>query len=106
MQSAKTKVKAVVQQYIKLFPTEYESFLISTRKKTDNLVNEFAELKQSDQMVRHLFDLPLTLHNLIQIKLTDEEYDWLYARNSYEKTQGGLLWFVRSFPQFKITKDF
>jgi hypothetical protein len=106
MTSAKTKVKTAIEEYIRLFPQEYEAFTKSHRQKEANKENEFAEFNRSEQIVRHLFDLPEVLHHSIQKLLTDEEYDWLYSRNAYEQKRQGLTWFVRTYPQFKITKDF
>lgn len=106
MKRAKEQIAATVKEYQRLFPREYEAFLASTRKKQDNLLNEFAEMKGSEQLVRHLFDLPETLHYALQRALTDEEYDWLYCRGQYERRREGLSWFIRTFPQFKITADF
>jgi nicotinic acid phosphoribosyltransferase len=106
MKRAKAQIKATIEQYVRMFPKEYEAFLLSTRRKQDNPFNEYAELKGGQQMVRHLFDLPETLHYALQRALTDEEYDWLYARNRYHNKQEGIGWFIRTFPMFKITKDF
>lgn len=106
MNSAKIKVKTAVEEYVRLFPQEYEAFQRSHRAKEDNKKNDFATFGSTEQIVRHLFDLPEVLHHSIRKLLTDEEYDWLYSRNAYEKNRKGLTWFVRTFPQFKITKDF
>jgi len=109
MKRAKEQVEAVVKEYIKLFPAEYKNFLNATAAKVDNLGidNDFAEVKGSDMVVRHLFDLPETLHFALQRGLTQEEYDWLYSRGAYEKSKNpGLLWFMNRFPMFSITKEF
>lgn len=105
MKRAKEQVTATVKEYIRLFPKEYDAFLSSTRAKQHNLIDEFAEMKGSEQMVRHLFDLPETLHYALQRALTDEEYDWLYSRGQYERRREGLSWFIKAFPQFKITSE-
>jgi len=109
MKRAKEQTEAVVKEYIKLFPAEYKNFLNATAAKVDNLGidNDFAEVKGSDMVVRHLFDLPETLHFALQRGLTQEEYDWLYSRGQYEKSKNpGLLWFMKRFPMFNITKEF
>ena len=69
-------------------------------------MNKYAEFQRSEQLVRHLFDIPETLFYAIKRTLTDEEHDWLFSRNSYERKRAGLSWFLKEFPQFKITKDF
>jgi len=106
MQPTKTKITTVIKEYIKLFPQEYEAFLNSTRAKQDNVANKYAELGNADQLVRHLFDVPATLHTALRSNLTDEEFSWLFSLNEYERKRAGLTWFIRAFPQFKITKDF
>lgn len=105
MTSAKEKVALTVKEYIRMFPLEYDSFLNSTRKKADSVTTEFAEIQGSDMISRHLFDLPEVLHYALQRQLTDEEYDWLYSRGAYEKRREGLAWFIKAFPQFKITSE-
>lgn len=108
MNTAKTRVRELVQEYVRLFPAEFEAFKLATAAKIDNLgaFNDFAEMKGSDQIVRHLFDLPETLHYAIHRGLSDTEYDWLYSRGEFEKNREGLQWFITTFPMFKITKDF
>ncbi len=106
MQSTKERIKKVVKEYIKMFPLEYEQFLNSHRQKQDNKINEFAEFKQHDQLVRHLFDIPETLFMALRMKLTTEQFDWMYGFNEYEGNRAGVTWFIRTFPQFKITEDF
>ena len=107
MQSAKTKVETAVKEYRRLFPIEYQAFLDSTRKKTDNLDTRWAEVKGAEhQIVRALFDMPEVLYHSIVQLLTDDEADWLFSRNAYKNQPAGLSWFIRKFPQFKITEDF
>lgn len=106
MQSTKERIKKVVREYIKMYPLEYEQFLSSHRKKQDNKINEFAEFKRSNQLIRHLFDIPETLYFALKLKLQPEQFDWLYGFNEYEGQRAGLTWFIRTFPQFKITEDF
>lgn len=106
MQSTKDRIKAVVKEYTRVFPLEYEQFLNSHRIKQDTKMNEFAEFKKHGQLVRQLFDVPETLYLALKMKLTEEQFDWLYGFNEFEGKREGLTWFIRTFPQFKITKDF
>lgn len=106
MQSTKEKIRKAVQEYVKLFPSEYEAFLNSTREKNDNKLNDWAETEQTDMLTRHLIDIPETLFFVFQKHLRQEERDWLYGKNTYQGKQQGMAWFMRAFPQFKITKDF
>lgn len=106
MQSTKDRIKKVVQEYRKMYPLEYQDFLASHRQKQDTKMNEFAEFKQHSQLVRHLFDVPETLYFALKLKLTEEQFDWLYGFNEFEGQRAGVTWFIRTFPQFKITEDF
>lgn len=106
MDSTKDKVKKVVEEYIKTFPLEYENFLMSHRQKQDNKINAFAELKGHDQLIRHLFDVPENLYFALKLNLQEEELGWLFGTGVYERTYIGVSWFIKAFPQFKITKDF
>lgn len=106
MKTAQEKIKQQVALYIKLCPIEYAAFLESTRKKKDNIENEWGELKKSDVIQRHVFDLPESLHYMLQDALDQDEFDWFLGRGTYERSHAGLSWFVRSYPQFRITKDF
>jgi hypothetical protein len=90
-----------------MFPLEYEQFLLSTRKKVDGKINKFAEFTQHDQVVRHLFDVPESLFMAFKMKLNDEQFNWLYGFGDYDNGKHeGKMWFMRRFPQFKITEDF
>lgn len=106
MDATKELVKKVVREYMRVFPIEYEQFLNSHRQKQDNKINEFAEFKQHDQLVRHLFDVPESLYLAFKMKLPSEDFDWLFGTGVYEKSYVGVQWFMKTYPQFKITKDF
>ena len=106
MDSTKEKAKKVVREYMRLFPLEYEQFLLSNRKKQENKINDFAEMKGHDQLVRHLFDIPESLYLAFKMKLHSDEFDWLFGTGVYEGNYSGVNWFMKMYPQFKITKDF
>lgn len=108
MDRAKEQIRVLVAEYKKLFPGEYKQFLESNRLRIEGLDynNDFAEIRGSQHVVRHLFEIPETLYHAFLRGLTDEELDWLYSRNQYEKDRKGLAWFIREFPEFKVTKDF
>lgn len=106
MQLTKKKIDEAVKQYTQLFPSEYKAFLTSTRAKKAQNQNDFAELKQSDMIERHLMDIPETLYYALRQHLTDEEFDWLYGKNTHHGKREGIAWFMRKYPQFRITKEF
>ena len=106
MDATKERVTKVVREYMRVFPVEYEQFLHSHRQKQENTINEFAEFKQHDQLVRHLFDVPESLYLAFKLKLPSEDFDWLFGTGVHEKSYTGVKWFMKNYPQFKITKDF
>lgn len=106
MHATKERVKTVVREYLKLYPLEYEQFLSSHRQKQDNKINDFAEMKGHDQLVRHLFDVPETLYLALKLKMPSEEFDWLFGTGVHEGNYSGVNWFMKCYPQFKITKEF
>lgn len=106
MDLTKEKIKKAVLEYVKMFPTEYEHFQNSHREKLDKKDNKFAEFKGADQVVRHLIDIPATLDAIFKIHLEKEEQDWLFGLGTHKGERAGISWFMKTFPQFKITKDF
>lgn len=106
MQSAKHKVKTCVKEYIRLFPQEYDAFLNSVRVKVNKAENKWASTKKTDMLERHVIDMPEVLYFSIHNLLTEEEEDWLYSRNAYQKNFAGMNWFCKTFPEFKITENF
>ena len=106
MDATKERVKKVVREYIRVFPFEYDQFLQSHKIKQENKINEFAEFKQHDQLVRHLFDIPESLYLAMKMQLSDEQFCWVFGTGEYEGNYAGVTWFIKMFPQFKITKDF
>lgn len=108
MDGTKTKITTLVQEYKKLFKAEYNSFLKSNAIRVGKIEgsNKFAEMKGSQQVVRHMIEVPETLYYAFVRGLSDNELDWLYSRNQYEKDFKGMKWFMESFPEFKVSKDF
>ncbi len=106
MHATKERAKKVVREYMKLFPIEYEQFLNSHRQKQENKINDFAEFKGHDQIVRHLFDIPESLYLAFKLKMSGDEFDWIFGTGVYEGKYEGVNWFMKNFPQFKISKEF
>lgn len=108
MDRAKAQIAEIVKEYKKLFPAEYKAFLKSNAIKLGQLEgsNKFAELKGSEQVIRHLTDVPETLYYALVRGLTDMELDWLFARNQFKKDYRGMKWFMETYQEFKVTRDF
>lgn len=106
MDSTKERIKKVVREYIRAFPVEYENFLKSHRVRQYNKQNKFAEIKGGDQLVRHLVEIPESLYMALRMKLEDEQFNWLYSVGGFENSHAGMSWFMKTFPQFKVSEDF
>jgi hypothetical protein len=107
METAKMKITTAVQEYKRLFPTEYQNFLKSNHIKIGKQNDQWGSTGKDNNLVeRHLFDTPEKLYQAIQRMLNNEEKDWFAARGTYIKNFSGAKWFVQSFPEFKITKEF
>lgn len=102
MRSAKTHITAIVENYIRLYPEEYEEFkrgMIAVRAMPRD---DFATLDGS-KYTRALYEMPETLQTMLIMGLEEEEITWLKAGVSTNRNQGGH-WFARTFPVFCIPK--
>jgi hypothetical protein len=106
MKNTKKKIEEAVKQYTQMFPSEYAAFLKSHKIKQDDKLNDFAEVKGGDHLVRHLMDMPETLYFALKQNLLEDEMDWLFSKNTHVGKREGISWFIRRFPQFRITADF
>lgn len=108
MERAKKQIDIVVKEYRRLFPAEYKAFLKSNALRIDGLEgdNKFAEIKGSQQVIRHLTEVPETLYYALVRGLTDEELDWLFARNRFRNDFKGIKWFMETYQDFNVTKAF
>lgn len=104
MESAKLKITIAYQEYCRLFPTEFEQFKKSNQITIDKQNNKFAS--RNGAVERHLFDMPEKLYQAITLSLTKEELDWWKASGDYLKNFSGVQWFLKTYPVFKVTKDF
>ena len=101
MQSAKTKITECVKEYIKLMPDEYAAFLTIVADKKSNLIDaKFGLAKDSANEMRALFEMPSTLHDMIIMKLDEEETEWFKAGGANKKA--GARWFAENFPAFRL----
>lgn len=106
MENTKKKITQAVKEYKRIFPDEYEMFLTSFRKKQDTKRDRWAQVKGADVVTRQLIEIPESLHVALDLNLTVEEKDWLYARNDYQSNWSGMKWFMERFPEFKLTADY
>lgn len=86
----KEKINKIVKEYIEVFADEYNLFCTSMIDKRDLQSDEFASGIAGGQFA---YEIPLTLHEMLQDMLSEEEKKEL-------KTKESAQWFARTFPQF------
>ena len=92
----KEDITRIVGEYIKDNPEEFESFKTMQRIKYEQLENpEFAKVKDSYGMQRHLHEVPETLYNALSLQLEDEAWDYFISKQ-------GAIWFANKFPVFRV----
>ena len=106
MQTAKDKITVAVKEYKRLFPEEYQQFLKGNQITIDKQKDEWASTGKDGAVERHLFDTPEKLYQAITRMLNDEEIDWWHARGQYVKKFFAARWFIETFPEFKVTREF
>ena len=90
------QISDIVQEYIRLFPAEYDTFRKANAVRVDNLTNKWAETKGTDFLQRHLCEMPETLFAMLKAKLDDDGW-------KYFDSLDGKKWFTTNFPAFKVT---
>lgn len=106
MEPAKLKITTAVEEYKKLFPEEYKQFLKSNQITIGKQSNKWATANKEGNIQRLLFETPEKLYHAINKMLSDEEKDWWNARGAYLKKFDAAAWFIKKFPEFKVTKEF
>lgn len=96
MKDIQLKIKALVEDYIRLFPEEYESVKRIVKDKRELQKKKTAELENFGFVERALFEYPARLFNLLQSQLTEDE-------KAYFQSKEGARWFGRTFKEFLIT---
>lgn len=103
MDSAKRKIREIVEKYITDFPQEFTNFTVGMKMVRASLKDEkFGQLEGTNYS-RALYELPETLHNLFIMGLEEEEMVWLKA-GGHDRKEGGL-WFAKTFEAFRIPKE-
>lgn len=106
MKTAQDKITTAVGEYKRLFPQEYKDFQRGRQAKIDALKNDWASTGESTGIERQLYEVPEKLHNAIHRLLTGEELSWLNGRDEDKGKLYGAEWFMKSFPEFNISKEF
>lgn len=101
MEEVKYKINNIVNNYISMFSDEYNIFVKAQNKRIETTLNDFAELKGNTFINRKLFEIPEKLFTMFKIKLTSEEFDWLFPIKNDLK---GSHWFAKKYKQFRASK--
>lgn len=96
MNTAKVKIRGLIEDYKKIFPDEYIAFVKQQIRMRDGLINEYAAFPGDEQIERKLFDMPATLHAMLIDKLNKDEHKWFV-------TKAGGRWFAKSFKEFRAS---
>ena len=86
-----------MDDYIMLFPEEYNRFCTATKNKREAQRTKFAEMKGGDYIVRALYDIPENLDKAFKLLLSDKAQE-------YMRTKQGARWFARKFVTFRLAE--
>lgn len=101
MQSAKTHIKAIVENYIRLYPNDFEIVKKGIRMQKGLLIdNEFGTAKGQGSEMRALFEIPLELSEMLIMGLDEGEMEWFKAGGADRKE--GARWFAKTFKDFTL----
>jgi hypothetical protein len=100
MQSAKAKIKKIVETYIKLSPEEVAVFKQYMQQRRGGMVDDRFGLTEGSKDMRALIELPVALHEMITNGLAADELEW-FKSGGASKNEGSR-WFAKTFPLFTL----
>ena len=106
MTETQDKIAKIVAQYRAIFPQEYMDVAQIAKQERLSQRTKFAEMPKGSAtkgggtpyVERALIKWPLTLYNLLNMKLVDEEKSYLFS----DKDRRGIRWFAKKYPEFRI----
>lgn len=102
MQTAKDHITQIVEEYIKLFPEDFQTVKDGIALSRGTYDDEYASAKLSGAPdMRALFEIPVDLSEMLIMQLTEEEMEWFKAGGK-DRKEGGR-WFAKNFPAFRLT---
>lgn len=90
------KISEIVQDYIRLYPEEYETFKQAQVVKVEAQRTKFGEAK-ADVLTRKLHEVPEALFTMLKFRLTEDEFE-------YFESLEGAKWFAKHFLQFRAAE--
>lgn len=99
MQSAKEHIRQIVEEYIKLFPQDFQLFKDGMQHVRGTLKDEKFGTTEGTTM-RALFEMPVDLSEMLIMQLSEEEMEWFKA-GGIDRKEGGR-WFAKTFPVFRL----
>lgn len=70
------------------------AFKIGQELQIENNRDKFASVKGTDFILRKLYDVPETLHDMMKVKLSNEAAEYLRGLS-------GAKWFAKTFKEFR-----
>lgn len=100
MLTAQKHIRQVVETYIKLYPEEFEIVKEGIKMQRGLHLDEFASAKGTGSDMRALFEIPVTLSEMLITDLSEEEMEWFKA-GGRDRKEGGR-WFAKTFTDFAL----
>lgn len=89
----KQRITKIVEDYKVRFAQEYEDFCKGMSDQREFQKDKFASAGLDGALQQKAREVPVTLHNLMQVKLDKEEF-------RYYNSKLGVEWFARTFREF------
>lgn len=97
MDAVQLKISALVVEYARLFPGEYESFKKGRQVRMERQRDKFGSLTTVGFLERKILEYPETLNAILNMRLTPEELQYFISRE-------GTIWFAKEYPQFRASE--
>lgn len=93
----KSRIRVIVTEYVRLFPSEFEDFKKGQTVARDRLRTKWGEMKSEGYIARKVLELPATLFGLLTKSLPADAFAWF-------KSKEGTRWFEKAFTDFAAAK--
>ena len=93
--NVKEEITTLTNEYIKVFPKEYESVKSLVKVKRVLLRDPKYAKTTGHGLERALLETPETLDGLLRVRLSEEALTFM-------KTKKGIRWFAEVFPAFRL----